>query len=378
MKTLLPGATIGMLGGGQLGRMFTLAARSMGYRVHVYTSKPNSPTAQVADFETVAKFDDIDAIEKFARSVDVVTYEFENVPAAAVQMLEKTVPTHPSSKVLFTAQHRLREKTFLSENGFPVARFYAVSTAEDLEKGLQHTGTPAILKTAGFGYDGKGQAQVHDLESAIAAWDNLDRTEAVLEEKVLFDSEVSLVASRNAAGEFAHFGLIQNDHRNHILHLSQAPANAPESLHESAAKMVRELCEALEVVGVICVEFFRRGDELIINEIAPRPHNSGHLTIEACQTSQFEQQLRAVCGLPPGPTNFLSPAAMVNLLGDLWENGEPDWEKVLSQSGLHLHLYGKGDARVGRKMGHITALGETAESAKKLVEDAFRKLGGGE
>ncbi len=374
MKTLLPGATIGMLGGGQLGRMFTLAARSMGYRVHVYTSKPNSPTEQVADFATVAEFDDIDAIEKFAQSVDVVTYEFENVPAAAVQMLEQTVPTHPSSKVLFTAQHRLREKTFLSENGFPVARFYAVSTAEDLEKGLQHTGTPAILKTAGFGYDGKGQAEVHDLQSAITAWENLDRSEAVLEEKVLFNDEVSLVASRNAAGEFAHFGLIQNDHRNHILHLSHAPANAPKELHQCAAEMVRDLCEALEVVGVICVEFFRRGDELIINEIAPRPHNSGHLTIEACQTSQFEQQLRAVCGLPPGPTDFLSPAVMVNLLGDLWENGEPDWQKVLSQSGLHLHLYGKADARVGRKMGHITALGEDAKSKAENIFEHLKRI----
>ena len=360
-----------MLGGGQLGRMFTIAARTMGYRVHVYTSKPNSPTAQVANFQTVAEFDDIDAIEEFARSVDVVTYEFENVPAAAVQMLEQTVPTHPSSKVLFTAQHRLREKTFLAENGFPVARFFAVSNIDELEKGLQHTGAPAILKTAGFGYDGKGQAQVSDLESAIAAWDNLERKEAVLEEKVLFDSEVSLVASRNTAGDFAHFGLIENEHRNHILHLSQAPANAPKELHETAANMVQKLCEALEVVGVICVEFFRRGDELLINEIAPRPHNSGHLTIEACQTSQFEQQLRAICGLPPGSTDFLQPAAMVNLLGDLWQNGDPDWSKVLSQPGLHLHLYGKNDAKPGRKMGHITALGE---DAIKSAKDVFHQL----
>lgn len=374
MKTLLPGATIGMLGGGQLGRMFTLTARRMGYRVHVYTSRANEPTAQIADFQTVASFDDTETIEKFARSVDVVTYEFENIPTATVQALENAVPAHPSSKVLFTAQHRLREKTFLAEQGFPLPRFHAVRNAADLETGLAHTGTPAILKTAGFGYDGKGQAEVHDLPGATTAWEKIDKAEAILEEKVLFDSEVSLVASRNADGEFAHFGLIENEHRHHILHISQAPANAPQKLHQQAAGMVRELCEALDVVGVICVEFFRRGDQLLINEIAPRPHNSGHLTIEACGSSQFEQQLRAVCGLPPGDTSFYQPAAMVNLLGDLWQNGRPHWERVLRNPQLHLHLYGKAEARPGRKMGHITALGETAQTAKALVEEAYQRL----
>jgi len=363
-----------MLGSGQLGRMFTFAARSMGYRVHVYTSKSGEPTAQIADFQTIADFNDTDAITRFARSVDVVTYEFENIPSATVQALEDAVPAHPSSKVLFTAQHRLREKTFLAQHGFPLPRFYAIRTADDIAKALQHTGAPAILKTAGFGYDGKGQAEVTDLADARQAWENLQQAEAILEEKISFDSEVSMVASRNAAGQFAHYGLIENEHRHHILHLSQAPANASPQLHQQAAEMVRELCEALEVVGVICVEFFRRGDTLLINEIAPRPHNSGHLTIEACACSQFEQQLRAVCGLPPGPTEFLRPTAMVNLLGDLWQQGTPQWEKVLLHPGLHLHLYGKAEARPGRKMGHITALGETPEDAKKAVNEAFARL----
>ncbi len=367
---ILPGATVGVLGSGQLGRMLTLVARRMGYRVQVFSPDSDSPTGQVSDREWSAAYGDLDAVGEFARSVDVVTLEFENVPADTVGEASKVVPVRPGSKVLHTAQNRLREKTFLREGGFPVAPFQEVPEWAALEGSLQEIGAPAVLKTAGFGYDGKGQSKIEAAEDADAAWNALGG-EAILESWVDFEKEVSVVAARGLDGSFAHYGTVENTHRDHILDVTVAPADVTSKIEREAVEIARGIFEELEVVGTACVEFFVTGDEkLLVNEIAPRPHNSGHWTIEGAAASQFEQQLRAVCGLPLGSTERTRPAAMANLLGNLWEHGEPDWEAVCSLSEVKLHLYGKAEARPGRKMGHLTTLAETPEAAAERVREA--------
>ena len=364
---VLPGATVGILGSGQLGRMLALAARRMGYRVHVLSPDSDSPTGQVADREWSAAYEDLDTVGEFARSVDVVTLEFENIPAATVEEVSSVVPVRPGWKALHTAQNRLREKTFLENAGFPVAPFREVPERAALDGALREVETPAVLKTAGFGYDGKGQSKIVALEEADVAWDALGG-EAVLEAWVDFEKEVSVVAARGMDGSFAHYGLVENTHDRHILDVTVAPAGVSTEIEREAVEITRGIFEELEVVGTACVEFFLTSDgKLLVNEIAPRPHNSGHWTIEGAATSQFEQQLRAVCGLPLGSTERTRPAAMANLLGDLWANGEPDWAAVCSMPEVKLHLYGKGEARPGRKMGHVTALAETPEKAVELV-----------
>ena len=369
-----PPATIGILGSGQLGRMLALSARQMGYRVHVLSPGRDTPTGQVADREITADYLDLDAIAQFAQEVDVITYEFENVPSETAVTAAKYAPLHPGPQALHIAQNRLREKQFFVENGLPVAPFTAVYSLADLQEGLKTLGTPAVLKTATSGYDGKGQELIRQPEEAAAAYEAINQQPAILEQFVTFEREVSMVGARGQNGEFAHYGLIANDHANHILDVSVAPAPVPAELVAQAEQMVRTVLEALDVIGVLCVEFFVAAGttpdgRLLLNEIAPRPHNSGHLTIEACETSQFEQQLRAICGLPLGETGYRQPAAMANLLGDLWENGPPDWTAVL-QPGIHLHLYGKQEARPGRKMGHITALAATADLARQKILQA--------
>ncbi len=320
MKSILPGSTVGVLGSGQLGRMFAIAARRMGYRVHTYSSKSDTPTGQLCDREVCASYDDLDAVRDFARGVDVVTFEFENVPAATVEACAQFGPVRPGWNVLYIAQNRLREKNFLSKHGFPVAPFRVVNSQDDLQKALHEIGTPCVLKTAGFGYDGKGQTKINKAEDAEIAWQNLDGAEGVLEGWIQFEREVSVVAARGVDGEFSHWGVVENHHENHILDVTTAPANVSAQVAESAIEITRGILETLEVVGVLCVEFFltERG-ELIVNEMAPRPHNSGHFSFDASLTSQFEQQLRAVCALPLGSTELLRPAAMANLLGDLWQ-----------------------------------------------------------
>jgi 5-(carboxyamino)imidazole ribonucleotide synthase len=366
-----PTSTIGVLGSGQLGRMFAIAARRMGYRVHTFSPESDTPTGQVADHETTAAYEDLDAVREFARGVQVVTFEFENVLSATVAAVAEIVPVHPRGEVLHTTQHRLREKTFLAGSGFPVTPFRHIKTREDLKNAVTEIGLPCILKTAGFGYDGKGQSKIKTTDDIENAFDNLRGREAVLEAFVAFEKEVSVVAARDAQGSFAHYGVIENEHANHILDISFAPAFVSEKIYLEAVAIARSVLETLDVVGVMCVEFFLTADErLLINELAPRPHNSGHLTFDACVTSQFEQQLRAVCGLPLGSTEFFRPAAMANLLGDLWNNGEPDWAAALADPSLKLHLYGKTAARPGRKMGHLTALGNTAEEAVRIVRAA--------
>ena len=373
-----PGSVIGILGSGQLGRMLALAARPMGYRVHVLSPEPGSPAGQVADVEVVAAYEDLDVVRQFAQAVDVVTYEFENVPVETAVTCTQFTPLFPGTHVLRVAQNRLREKQFMRDNDLPVTPFAGVNSLADLERGLAIVGCPAVLKTAVSGYDGKGQVKINQPDEAAGAWAMIGGKTAVVEAWVDFEREVSVVAARGLDGSFAHYGLIANEHCDHILDVSVAPVLVGSVVEETAVELVRRLMEALEVVGVLCVEFFlTAAGPLFINEIAPRPHNSGHLTIEGCLTSQFEQQLRAVCGLPLGDTRYVRPVAMANLLGDLWAMGEPDWTAVLHDPHIKLHLYGKKEARPGRKMGHLTALGETVEEAERRVREARKRLKGG-
>lgn len=373
---ILPGATIGVLGSGQLGRMFAIAARRMGYRVHTFSPDNDTPTGQVADVEIQADYGDLDAVRAFARNVAVMTFEFENVPAATAEAAAAETPVRPAGAVLHTTQHRLREKTFLTRSGFPVTPFAAVRTMEDLTAALARIGCPAVLKTAGWGYDGKGQVKITRPEEAGAALAALDGAEAILEAWVPFEREVSVVAARGLDGRFAHYGVIANEHRNHILDVSTAPAPVPDRVAGDAVEIARGVLEKLGVVGVLCVEMFlTAGGSLLVNELAPRPHNSGHLTFDACITSQFEQQLRAICGLPLGSTEHLRPSAMANLLGDLWADGEPDWAAACAFPEVKLHLYGKLAARPGRKMGHLTALAPTPAEAEARVRAARAALG---
>ena len=361
---MLPGATIGVLGGGQLGRMLALDARRMGYRVHTFSPGVDTPTGQVADLEVNAEFEDLDAIRAFARGVDVITFEFENVATDAADAAAEVVPVRPSGAALHIMQQRAREKAFLADRGFPVTAFAKAQSLDELAVGLGVIGLPAIVKTAAFGYDGKGQHRINRIEEADRVWGLVGHQEAIIESVVDFTHEISVVAARGLDGEFAHYGAIENLHHNHILDLSICPARVSASLASEAVHLAHRVMDDLGYVGVLCVEYFITSDgRLLVNEIAPRPHNSGHLTIDAHLSSQFEQQVRAVCGLSLGDTAQMRPAAMVNLLGDLWIDGEPDWAAALAIPDVKLHLYGKSDPRVGRKMGHITALGESADEA---------------
>jgi 5-(carboxyamino)imidazole ribonucleotide synthase len=367
-QPILPGSVIGVLGSGQLGRMFAISARRMGYRVHTFSPESDTPTGQVADLEIGASYDDLDAVRSFARAVNVVTFEFENVPAATAQAAAECAPVRPSGSILHTTQNRLREKSFLASHSFPVTPFRAVSSSDDLKAGLVEFGYPAVLKTAGFGYDGKGQTRISSFNQSAAALQEAGGRELILESFVDFACELSVVAARGMDGAFAHWGVIENIHRNHILDLSIAPAQIEPEIWSEAIEISRAVLEKLDVIGVLCVEFFLTAKgQLLINELAPRPHNSGHLTFDACVTSQFEQQLRAVCGLPLGSTELLRPAAMANLLGDLWQDGEPNWIAAAGFPEVKLHLYGKLSPKPGRKMGHLTAMAETPQAAADLV-----------
>jgi len=370
-SAILPGSTIGVLGGGQLGRMFAMAARRLGYRVHTLAPDHDTPTGQIADVEINASYDDLDAVARFAQNVDVVTFEFENVSAAAAAAAEAHAIVRPNGRSLEIAQHRIREKTFIAALGVPVTPFAAIRSDADLAAAIRSIGTPSILKTASFGYDGKGQIAVRDRSQAAAAWDALGRREAILEAFVDLDREISVIAARGADRSWSAFMPFENVHRNHILDITSSPAEVPPIMVTRAVDATHAVMDALEYVGVLCIEFFvTRDGRVLVNEIAPRPHNSGHLTFDACRTSQFEQQVRAVCGLPLGSPELLQPAAMANLLGDLWQDGEPDWAAALARPEVKLHLYGKTSARPGRKMGHLTALAETTADARQQVLSA--------
>ncbi|MSP72499.1 MAG: 5-(carboxyamino)imidazole ribonucleotide synthase [Myxococcales bacterium] len=371
-----PGATIGILGSGQLGRMLAMAARRLGYGVAVYSPEPNSPAGQLADQTTVAAYDDTTALEAFAQSVDVVTFEFENVNAEAVAVLSRFVAVRPGGAVLHTTQHRVREKTFLASIGVPTTPWRSVKSLDELNDALQTLGTPAVLKTAGFGYDGKGQRRIDEVAEAEVAFAALGSDDLILEAHVDFVRELSVVAARGQDGRFVAYPIVENRHRNHVLDLTLAPAPLSADRVTLARALARRILDALDVVGVLAVELFEgRDGRLLVNELAPRPHNSGHFTLDACDVDQFELQLRAVCGLPLLEPRQRCPAVMANLLGeDLL--GSPDYAAVLASRDVRLHLYGKAVARPGRKMGHLTALGLTIEDAlsKALTaRDAIRR-----
>jgi 5-(carboxyamino)imidazole ribonucleotide synthase len=367
-RVIAPGAALGVLGGGQLGRMFAIAARRMGYRVHAFSPDDDSPTGQVADLEVTSSYEDLDALRAFARGVEVVTFEFENVPIEAIDAVEALAPVRPSGVALHTAQQRAREKTFLADRGVPTAPFAAAATLDELWDAVARVGTPAVIKTAAFGYDGKGQHKVATPADVEHVWTAIGHQAAVVEKFINLQAEISIVAARGVGGEVAAFPAFENRHRNHILDLTTVPAAIPAALAKQAAEITRTILEELQYVGVLCVEFFVSTDgELLVNELAPRPHNSGHLTFDAAVTSQFEQQVRAVCGLPLGSADIPRPAAMANLLGDLWVDGEPNWAAACRFTDVKLHLYGKNNPRPGRKMGHLTAVGKTVQEAQERV-----------
>ncbi len=363
---ILPPATLGMLGGGQLGRFFVLAAHEMGYRVIVLDPDRNSPAGRAADEHLCAAFDDAQALEHLAQACAAVTTEFENVPADTLDHLAKFIPTRPNAACVAIAQNRIAEKTFLSDRGFSIGPFAPITRAADIEA-VDPALFPAVLKVARFGYDGKGQARVANVAEAKAAFDSFRNEACVLEKMLALDLEVSCVLARDATGRVAPFPIAENSHRDGILDVSIAPARISGALSAEATEMAIGIAAELGYVGVLGVEFFISGGRLLVNEIAPRPHNSGHYTIDACVTNQFEQQVRVLCGLPLGDARQHSRAVMVNLLGDLWyrkdahQATEPDWSRLLRVPNLKQHLYRKHHARAGRKMGHFTVLGESLD-----------------
>jgi 5-(carboxyamino)imidazole ribonucleotide synthase len=373
---ILPGATLGVVGGGQLGRMFTCAARIMGYRVVVLDPDPHSPAGALADQHLQADYTDRGALEALGRTCAAITTEFENVPAQTLERLAAHCPVRPAAAAVAIVQDRIREKTFLRDQGLPTAPFEPVFLPDGIEHALRDVGTPALLKRAALGYDGKGQATVEDLPGAIAAFDALGGVPCVLERRVELQTELSVVLARDAAGSVTCYPVAENTHRAGILDTSVVPARVPPELAARTEAMACAVATALDYCGVMAVEFFVTTDgELLINEIAPRPHNSGHYTLDACVTSQFEQQVRMLCGLPAGDTRLLSPVVMVNLLGDVWGDSAPAWETLLADPRVKLHLYGKAEARPGRKMGHFNLLDPDLETALADARALHDRLG---
>ncbi len=375
--------TIGILGAGQLGKMAAHAATRLGCRVHVFARDHGDPAAAATDLGTVASYDDVDAVRRFAESVDVITYETEHVPAEVVRLANAITPVHPSPRVLAIAQDRLREKRFLRNLGMPVAPFVAVDPTTVLPDAMKQVGAPAVLKTARAGYDGRGQRRIETTREAEQAWRELETDRAVLEQLLILEAELSVIVARGADGRCASFGPIDNVHVDHILDRSVAPGPFSHTIAKQARQMGERIAEALGLIGVVCVEMFLTDSgRLLINELAPRPHNSGHLTIEACATSQFEQLIRAVAGLPLGEMSLFAPAAMVNLLGRHLEgvDGAPDAvrRRLLAAPGAALHLYGKREVWAGRKLGHLTVLGHSTEEAIERANAARDRLACGD
>ncbi len=368
-----PGKAIGILGGGQLGRMLAQAAQSLGYRVHIYEPAGASPAADVADCSTRAPYEDLEALEAFARSVDVATYEFENIPGKALETVEDIVELQPTGQVLRICQNRWREKAWLKAHGFPHAA-YAEALEGDVEAAVLQVGLPCVVKTADFGYDGKGQMRIANRQDLVRAAAIFRGRRCVVEQWIDFERELSVICARTRSGETRPFPPAENLHANHVLDVSIVPARIAPPLAERARALAVQIAERLGVVGLIAVEMFlTRDGELVVNELAPRPHNSGHWSIDGGETSQFEQHVRALCGLPLGPVGFRSPTVMVNILGDAWKwregvvVGDPDWLAVLAEPRAKLHLYGKPEPRPGRKMGHFTVQGADLDEALALA-----------
>ncbi len=375
---ILPPATLGMLGGGQLGRFFVTAAHEMGYQVWVLDPDKNSPAGQIAERHLCVGYDDYAALDEFAEGCAAITTEFENVPADTLDYLGKFVPVRPSAAAVAVCQNRIVEKTFLRDNGLPYGPFAAIRSEDDIKSAAASL-FPAILKVARFGYDGKGQATVNNREEALLAFGRFKGEACVLEQRLTLDYEVSVVLARDEHGHVQCFPTGENQHTNGILDVSIVPARTPACVRSDAEEVAARIAEKLGYIGTMGVEFFVSRGQLIVNEMAPRPHNSGHYTIDACVTNQFEQQVRALCGLPLGEPRAHSAAVMVNLLGDLWYEGEhysePDWAKLYAIPNLKLHLYGKHHARPGRKMGHFTVLGEDAAKVQETALAARAAIG---
>jgi len=376
---ILPGSTIGILGGGQLGRMLILAGSALGYRFHVFEPAGPCPAGSVAEKEVNAPYSDESALRDFADGVDLITLEFENIPVDVLDYLSKIKPVFPGGQALHICQHRQREKDFLRESGLPCVSFEYADSPANLTRAIETIGFPCVIKTAAFGYDGKGQIKLNAPEEAVdsgALWERLNRPErVVVEQWIEHRGEFSVVCARKADGSKQTFPMAENIHVNHILHASIVPVRVDEQILTSGDMLAREVADKLNIVGLIAIEFFlHKEGHLIINEMAPRPHNSGHYTIDGCITSQFEQHIRAVTDLPFGATDLHSATVMINLLGDLWESGTPDWTVLLNNPRVKLHLYGKEDSCAGRKMGHFCVLGNSADEALAKAEKLYKML----
>lgn len=348
-----PNATIGILGGGQLGRMLATAAAELGYKTHVYCPDKNSPAFNVVSDYTVAEYDDEEALKAFVSQVDVVTYEFENIPHESLTILDRAAPVHPSPDLLKISQNRLREKNFVNAHEISTTNYHRVTSEEELERAIERIGLPAILKTSELGYDGKGQVKITEADDAVAAWETIGKVEAILEAVVDYKMEISVIVARGLNGQQASYSPVQNIHENHILAVTKAPANISKALSKEAQKQALTLARAADLKGLLAVEMFvTKKGELLVNELAPRPHNSGHWTMDACVTGQFEQHIRAICNLPLGGTERICDAEMHNLIGDDIEQ----WRDHIKNPHAKLHLYGKSETRAGRKMGHVTIL----------------------
>ncbi len=372
---LNPGSTIGIIGGGQLGRMLAMAARQMDYKTVVLDPDPGCPAGQVADGQIVDIYASRGASRDLARAVDVITYEFENVDADSVSAAAELKPVHPATSVLRTTQHRQHEKNALLKAGVPIAPFRKVESLKDLKDAASDLGYPIVLKTATMGYDGKGQAIITREEDVESSYELLSRRDVdlIVEQFVSFKMEISTICARTLEGQTATFPPSENIHRNHILDTSIVPARIPDDVAENARSLAAHIAEQLNVVGLIAIEMFvTKENELLVNELAPRPHNSGHYTMDGCDTSQFEQLVRVLVGMPIAEPRLHSPTVMVNLLGEVWEDtgGNPDWESALEMPGVSLHLYGKAEFRVGRKMGHINVVADTVEDALYIATEA--------
>jgi len=376
---ILPPSTLAMLGGGQLGRFFVAAAHEMGYAVWVHDPDAESPAGRIADRHLCAAYDDVDALTEIARHTAAVTTEFENVPAQTLAFLEARMPVHPSANAVAICQNRVAEKSFLRDGGFPHGDFAILQNEADIAATDANL-FPGILKVARFGYDGKGQAAVANRQEALAAFQAFNGETAVLEKKLALDCEISVVLARDAHGTVQPFPLAENQHTNGILDVSIVPARVPEHLSQEAKNIAKRIAEKLNYVGVLAVEFFVSDGRLFVNEMAPRPHNSGHYTLDACATSQYAEQVRAMCGLPLHPPRAHSASVMVNLLGDCWfdaagKSRAPDWHALYAIPNLALHLYGKREARPGRKMGHFTVTGASLDDALPVALAARRAIG---
>jgi 5-(carboxyamino)imidazole ribonucleotide synthase len=374
---ILPGATLGLLGGGQLGRMFTMAARTMGYEVMVLDPDVNSPAAAIATVHLCAAYDDIDALNRLASECAAVTTEFENVPASSLETIAQHIPVRPSAATIRIARDRILEKQTIRDVGLDTVDYHVIQDESDLGTALRHINLPAILKTATLGYDGKGQIIISEPSELKTAFQQLGAKPCVLEQRIDLACELSVVLARSVCGHIETFTVAENRHENGILDTSIVPARVKPGIAASAEKMARILAEILDYCGVLAVEFFVDGnDRLMINEMAPRPHNSGHYTLDACLTDQFQQQVRTLCGYRPGKADLTSSAVMVNILGDAWEHGTPAWDELLQNPGVFLHLYGKKEPRAGRKMGHFTCAGSDVEKLLEQAESLKRVLPG--